>query len=134
MKTFALAGLLVGLFGVAGVASAADTDGPVGLWKWSGKYGKKDTDFTARLEHKDGKVTGSLAGGKLDLKIEEGTFKDGELSFTATGEVKGEKVSIKCTGKVTGDTVKGSATVERKGKVKSETWEAKREKTEKKKD
>jgi hypothetical protein len=134
MKTFALAALLVGLFGVAGAASAADTDSPTGTWKWSGKVGKKDTDFTARLEHKDGKVTGSVAGGKLDLKIEDGTFKDGELSFTASGEVKGEKVSVKCTGKVTGDTVKGTATVERKGKQKSEVWEAKREKTEKKKD
>jgi len=72
--------------------------------------------------------------GKLDLKIEEGTFKDGEVSFTANGEMKGEKVSLKGTGKLSGDTIKGSVTFDRKGKSKTDSWEAKREKEEKKKD
>lgn len=134
MKTFASLGLALALFGSAGAASAADSADPSGLWKWSGKVGKKDADFSLRIEHKDGKVTGSLAGGKLDMKIEEGTFKDGELTFTATGEVKGEKVSFKGTGKVTGDTLKGKITTERKGKSQSADWEAKREKAEPKKD
>jgi len=134
MKKLAIAALLLGVLGVTGAASAADADNPAGTWKWSGKVGKKDTDFTMRLESKDGKLTGSVAGGKLDLKIEEGTFKDGEVSFTANGEMKGEKVSIKGTGKLSGDTIKGSVTFDRKGKSKTDSWEAKREKEEKKKD
>jgi hypothetical protein len=132
MKKLAIAALLLGLLGTIERASAADKDDPAGVWKWSGKVGKKDADFTMRLENKDGKLTGSVAGGKLDLKIEEGTFKDGEVSFTATGEMKGEKVSMKGTGKLTGDTIKGSVTFDRKGKQQKNDWEAKRE--EKKKD
>ena len=134
MKKLAIAALLLGLMGAAETVSAADKDNPVGVWKWSGKVGKKDADFTMKLENKDGKLTGSVAGGKLDLKIEEGTFKDGEVSFTANGDMKGEKVSIKGTGKLSGDTIKGSVTFDRKGKSKSDSWEAKREKEEKKKD
>jgi len=132
MKSLAFLGLAFALFGSAG-ASAADTaTDPSGLWKWSGKVGKKDTDFVLKIELKDGKVTGSLTGGKLDLKIEEGTYKDGELTFTATGEAKGEKVSFKGTGKLTGDTLKGKVTADVKGKQKTDDFEAKREKAEKK--
>jgi hypothetical protein len=135
MNKFAILGVALSLLVSAGGAVAADTaDSPAGLWKWSGKVGKKDADFSLKLDYKDGKVTGSLAGGKLDLKIEEGTFKDGELTFTATGESKGEKVSFKGTGKLTGDTLKGKLTGERNGKTKTDDFEAKREKAEKKKD
>ena len=134
MKALVALGLAFALLGVVGTASAADSTDPSGVWKWSGKVGKKDADFSLRIEQKDGKVTGSIAGGKLDLKIEEGTFKEGELTFTATGEVKGEKVSFKGTGKLSGDTLKGKITTERKGKSQSADWEAKRDKAEKKKD
>ena len=133
MTKLALAGVLLA-FGAAGVAGAADKDDPTGTWKWTGMVGKREVAQTLKIELKAGKVTGRLAGGKFDLKIEDGTFKDGELSFTATGELKGEKVSAKYTGKVTGDTVKGMATTELKGRQKTETWEAKREMPEKKKD
>lgn len=125
MKTLAFLGLA--LFAPSLVA--ADTDAnPAGQWKWSGKVGKKDADFVLTIEYKSGKVTGSLAGNKLDLKIDDGTYKDGELTFTATGEVKGEKVAFKGSGKITGDTIKGSITTERKGKEQKADWEAKREK------
>lgn len=134
MKALASLGVVLALFGPVGTASAADSTDPSGLWKWSGKVGKKDADFSLRIEHKDGKVTGSIAGGKLDLKIEEGTFKDGELTFTATGEVKGEKVSFKGTGRLSGDTLKGSIVTERKGRAQKADFEAKRDKAEKKKD
>jgi hypothetical protein len=134
MKSLAFLGVALALFGAGGTASAADSTTPSGLWKWSGKVGKKDTDFNLRVEYKDGKVTGSIAAGKIDLTIEEGTFKDGELTFTATGEVKGEKVSFKGTGKLSGDTLKGSIVTERKGRAQKADFEAKRDKAEKKKD
>ena len=134
MMKFALAAAALAV-GTVGLVGAADKDDPTGTWKWTGKFGgKKDTDQVLKIEVKDGKVTGTLAGGKVTLTIEEGTFKDGELTFTATGEQKGEKVVAKCSGKVTGDTVKGTATVDAKGKMKGrpEAFEAKRDAAEKK--
>ncbi|MFM8271751.1 MAG: hypothetical protein ACKODX_05390 [Gemmata sp.] len=135
MLKFALTAIALAL-GAASSVGAADTETPAGTWKWTGKVGKKDVDQVLKLELKEGKLTGTLSGGKFDLKVEEGTFKDGEVTITATGEFKGEKVVAKLSGKLTGDTIKGTATIDTKGKTKGkpEAWEARREAPEKKKD
>ena len=137
MKKLALAGFLLGMFGLITTVQAADKDDPTGTWKWKTKFGDKEVERSLKLELKDGKLTGSMPGfGKnaKDTAIEDAKFKDGEVSFTAKGEMKGEKVSLKGTGKLSGDTIKGSVTFDRKGKSKTDSWEAKREKEEKKKD
>jgi len=138
MKTkFAVAAFLFGMMGIVGVAVAADKNDPTGTWKWKSKFGKNEVERTMKLELKDGKLTGTVSGGgkaATDNKIEDATFKDGEVSFSVTTERKGNKFTTKYTGKVDEDTIKGSITTDFNGKENKQDWEAKRVKEEKKKD
>jgi hypothetical protein len=129
MKKLSLLGFLLGMFGVIGVVAAADKDDPTGTWKWKTKFGKNEVEQTLKIENKDGKVTGTLSGGKgKDIMIEDGKFKDGELTFTVTRERKDTKIMTKYSGKVSADTIKGTATTDFGGKENKQDWDAKREK------
>ena len=134
MKKLALLGFMLGLFGVMGAAIAADKDDPTGTWKFKVKFGEKEVERTMKLKNEDGKLTGTVSGfGKGgDNKIEDGKFKDGELSFTVTTMRKDTKITSKYTGKVSGDTIKGTITTDFGGKENKTDYEAKREKEEKK--
>jgi hypothetical protein len=131
MKKYAVVVFLVGLFGIA---QAAD---PSGTWTWKTKFGKdgKEVEQTLKLKLEGDKVTGTMSGGrggKGDTKIEDGKFKDDEVSFTVTREFKDMKFVTKYSGKVTDSTIKGTITSERDGKENKREWEAMR--AEKKKD
>ena len=130
MKKLALVAFLLGLFGLIAVntAVAADKDDPTGTWKYKVKFGEKEFEQTLKLELKDGKLTGSVGGGKMETKIEDGKFKAGEVSFSVTRTRKDVKTVSKYSGKVSGDTIKGTITSERDGKEQKTEWEAKREK------
>ncbi len=129
MTRRALVAFVIGLFVMAGVAIAAD---PTGTWTFKTKRGDKEIEQTIKLEQKDGKVTGTITGGgkggKGETKIEDGKFKDNEVSFTVTRERGGMKIVSKYTGKVTDDGIKGSIVTDRDGKEDKQDWEAKREK------
>ena len=130
MKKLALAAALLGLFGLLAVADAraADKDDPTGTWKIKSKLGKKDVEQTLTIENKDGKVTGTITAGKMETKIEDGTFKDGELKFTVTREIKDNKVTTKFAGKITGDAIKGTSTTDFNGKEFKSEFEGTKEK------
>jgi hypothetical protein len=136
MKKIALVAFVVAVVGVVGIAQAADNDDPSGTWKWKTKFGKDGTEVerSMKLEYKDGKLTGTVSGGGgkgggkgTDSKIEDGKFKDGELSFTVTRERGDMKFVSKYSGKLSGDTIKGSITSDFGGKENKQDWEAKRE-------
>jgi hypothetical protein len=127
MKKLALLGFMLGMFSVMGVAVAADDD-VTGTWKVKTKRGEKEIEATWKLELKDGKVTGTVSGGKNDAKIEDGKFSKGELTFTVVREVKDMKITTKYSGKVTGDAIKGSSTTDFNGKEFKSDFEGKREK------
>jgi hypothetical protein len=130
MKKFAAAAFLVGLFGIA---YAAD---PSGTWTWKTKFGKdgQEREQTLKLKLDGDKVTGTLSGGRGgkggkgggDTKIEDGTFKNDEISFTITREFNDMKFVTKYSGKVSNDTIKGEIVSERNGKEFKREWEAKR--------
>jgi hypothetical protein len=130
MKKIALAAFVVAVVGVVGIAQAADKDDPTGTWKWKTKFGKdgKEIERTMKLELKDGKLTGTVSGGGKggDSKIEDGKFKDGELSFTVTRERGDMKFVSKYSGKLSDDTIKGTITTDFNGKENKQDWEAKR--------
>jgi len=132
MKKLPFVAFLLGLFFMGAVA-AADKDDPTGTWKYKVKRGKQETEQTLKLELKDGKLTGSVSGGKGEpTKIEDGTFKDGEVSFTVTRTFKDQKFVSKYSGKVSGDSIKGSISTDFGGKENKQDWDAKREKDTKK--
>jgi hypothetical protein len=112
---------------LAGVADAADEKkaDPNGKWKWSvtTKDGQtRETTLSLKLEGE--KLTGTITGrNNQETAIEEGAYKDGELSFQVTRERNGEKFTTKYKGKVSGDTITG--TVERR-EGQSRDWKAER--------
>jgi hypothetical protein len=126
MKRFAMATVLVVLAGFAGAAVADDKANPTGTWKWSVERNGETFDLTLKLKLEDGKVTGTLTRGDQETKIEDGKFKDGEVSFTVTNERNGQKFTRKYTGKVSGDALKGKIEFERNGETISRDWDAKR--------
>ena len=128
MRTLTLAALVVGLAGRAGAARADSKKAdPTGTWKWTVEFGERKFDQTLKLKLDDGKLTGTLSLGKLEAKIEDGTFKDGQVAFTVVRDRKGEKATTKYSGKLSGDTIKGTVESNFGGKSLKRDWEAKRE-------
>lgn len=99
-----------------------------GSWKWTAQGRNGPMEATAKLDLKDGVLTGTVAGRMGDAPIGDASFKDGQIAFTVTREFNGNKFVIKYEGKFDGDTITG--TIERPGRdggapVKSE-WKATR--------
>lgn len=85
-----------------------------GSWKWTapGRNGSMET--TAKLELKDGALTGTVSGRMGDSPIGNASFKDDHVAFTVTREFNGNQFVIKYEGKLEGDTITG--TIERPGR------------------
>lgn len=130
MKKLALAAFVLGVIGLVGGVQADDKKAdPTGTWKWTVERNGQKRDVTAKIEVKDGKVTGTVSGGKNDAKIDDGgTFKDGKISFSVTREFKDQKFTSKYSGTVTEDTIKGTIESKINDKDIKTEWEAKKEK------
>ena len=130
MRRLTAAALVVAFVGLVGVARAADTPSPTGTWKWTVKFGDQEREFTLKLKAEGDKLTGSMSGRQgQENKIEDGTYKNGEVAFKVTREFNGQKFVIKYKGKVSGDTIKGKTEFDRNGETMSRDWEAKRAKS-----
>lgn len=127
MRQLTAATLALALVGLTGMARAEDKANPNGTWKWTVNFGGQDRDLAVKLKADGGKLTGHFVSpdGK-ETAIEDGKYKDGEVSFTVTRERNGNKIIIKFKGKVSGDTLKGKSEFERDGESQSRDWEAKR--------
>jgi hypothetical protein len=124
-----LAVLLVACVGFVGSARAEDKANPTGTWKWTVTNNDQKRDVTLKLKLDGDKLTGALMGrNNQETKIDDATFKDGEVTFSVTRERNGTKMTSKYTGKITGDTLKGKIESERDGKPESRDWEATRAK------
>ena len=110
----------------ASVARAADN--PTGTWKWEVKFNDQSREVTLKLKLEGDKLTGSMSGRNGDTAIEDGKYKDGDISFSVTRERNGNKMTSKYSGKLSGDTIKGKTEFERNGQSQSRDWEAKRAK------
>jgi len=128
MRRLAIAALVVACAGLVGSVCADDKASVNGTWKWSVGRNNNVRDLTLKLKVDGDKLTGTVFVGQGDdLKIEEGTLKDGEVSFKLTIERNGNKRTTKYVGKLSGDSIKGKAESEgRNGQKNSRDWEAKR--------
>jgi len=61
-----------------------------------------------------------------ETAIQDGTYKDGTVSFKVVRERNGQKMTAKYSGKVTDDTIKGKVEVEGGRQAGGRDWEAKR--------
>lgn len=106
---------------------------PTGTWKWEVDRQGQKVAMTLTLKLDGDKLTGEMPGRQgAATKIEEGKFKDGEVSFSVTRMMGENKVVTKYTGKVDGDVLKLTSERERNGEKVKQEIEAKREKEEKK--
>ena len=130
MRQLAVAALVMACAGLVGVARADDKASPTGTWKYMTGRGDNQREVTLKLKQDGDKVTGTVSmGSGEETKIEDGTYKSGEVSFKVTRERNGNKRTIKYHGKVEGDSIKGKTEFEgRDGQAMSRDWEAKRAK------
>jgi hypothetical protein len=115
---------------LAVTACAAGKADPNGTWKYTVEVQGNTIESVATLKLEGDKLTGTVkrASGEMEAKIEEGKFKDGEVSFQVTRERDGEKLVIKYKGKITGDELKGKINGSFMGNDFELEWNAKREK------
>jgi hypothetical protein len=129
MKRMAIAAALVTalMASFAAGLQAAEKNDPTGTWKWSTTFNNNTFETTLKLKVEGDKLTGTISGrNNTETNIEEGTVKDGEVSFKVTRERNGQKRTQTYTGKVDGDTLKGKVSFERNGETTSRDFEAKR--------
>jgi hypothetical protein len=127
MRTLTAAALVLALVGLTGMARAEDKPNATGTWKWTISFNGQDREFSLKLKADGEKLTGKfISANGMETDIEDGKFKDGEVSFKVTRERGGNKFVIKYKGKVSGDTIKGKSEFERDGETQSRDWEAKR--------
>ena len=131
MRHVAMLGFVVVLNGFLSAApvAAQDKPDPTGTWKWSVTFNNQTRESTLKLKMEGDKLTGVMLGrDNAETKIEEASFKDGEVAFSVTRERNGQKFTSKYKGKLEGDTIKGKIEMTRDGQPQSRDWEAKREK------
>jgi hypothetical protein len=122
MRRFLMAALVIACTGPV-LSARADDDDPTGTWNWTTPKGVG----TLRLKLEGEKVTGVMVRKAGDLKVEDGIFKDGAISFRVPGKTPGGKRMVHMyQGKLVGDTIKGSATIVLPDQSVAGDWEAKR--------
>ena len=128
MRALTIAALVFGVAGLTGPAAGQDRKGdPTGTWKWTTERGGQKRETVLKLKVEGTKLTGTITARKdMEVKIEDGKFEGGEVTFTVTREFKDQKFTTKYKAKVEGDTLKGTATSERDGKEQKREFEAKR--------
>ena len=133
MRALTIAALVVGLTGLAGLTRADDKKAdPSGTWKYTTERGGKQRETVLKLKAEGDKLTGTVSSGKGEAKIEDGTVKGGDVTFSVTREGKDQqKFTIKYKAKVEGDVMKGTAEGSFGGKDFKQEFEAKREKGDK---
>ena len=148
MRTLLALGLVIGLTGFVAADDKKPDDkkaddkkaevkkgDPTGKWTWEVDRNGTKTTMTLTLKLDGDKLTGEMPGRQGNVtKIEDGTFKDGEISFSVTRMMQNNKIVTKYKGKVDGDTLKMTAEGERNGQPTKQEIEAKKEKAEDKKD
>lgn len=119
---FAVMALAIG----AAVAWSQDKPNPTGTWKWTTEFNGQKRENTLKLKLEGEKLTGALIGrNNQETAIEDGKYKEGELSFKVIRERQGQKITSKYAGKLTGDTIKGKIETDG-GQNRSRDWEATR--------
>jgi hypothetical protein len=108
------------------VALAGD---PTGTWKWTMITPNGDIESTAKLELKDGQLTGTYSNSYGDSTISAGTFQDDAIAFSVERDFGGNKFVLKYAGKLDGDTIKGKINAPGFDGAAARTldWNAKRE-------
>ena len=119
---------VVCVLAAASLGRAQDKPNPTGTWKYTADVNGQSIDVTIKLKLEGDKLTGTLSVLDMESKIEDGKYKDGEVSFKVNREFDGNKFTLKYKGTIKGDTFKGKRELERDGETNTREFEAKRSK------
>ena len=94
--------------------AAAATDaggGATGTWKWSFQGpGGNDVEMVLKLKQDGEKLTGTVTGfGGQATEIQDGTIKDGQVSFKVTRDFGGMKSTTTYTATLADGALKGKS-------------------------
>jgi hypothetical protein len=118
---------IVALAIIAAAHAARAKDDPSGEWKWQFMFNGQSVDLSLKLKLEGDKLTGTLTSPMGDVAIQDGQYKDGDLSFKVVRKGQdGTERTSKYSGKLSGDTIKGKVEFERNGQTMSRDWEAKK--------
>lgn len=107
---------------------ADDKSSPTGTWKYTANVQGNEIEVTLKLKADGEKLTGTISVVDMESKIEDGKFKDGEVTFKVVREMGDTKFIIKYKAKVMGDTMKGKRERDLNGEKTTVDFEAKRSK------
>ena len=120
------------VFGVCGLAGAADKVEPVGTWTCEYEIGgmKRSSTFTIK---KDGeKLAGTMTwADQKDEPLKDLKLKEETLTFTAVRKLMGNEITIEYKLKIDGDKLKGKGAAEFGGEKQEWDITGKREKKDK---
>ena len=120
------------VFGVCGLAGAADKVEPVGTWTCEYEIGgmKRTSTFTIK---KDGdKLAGTMSWtDQKDEPLKDVKLKEETLTFTAVRKLMGNEIAIEYKLKIDGDKLKGKGAAEFGGEKQEWDINGKREKKDK---
>ena len=75
---------------------------------WKGSYPGRDgqtRESTIVLKAEGEKLTGTVAGGRGESEIKDGTIKGDDINFSVVRNFGGNDVTVKYKGKVVGDAI-----------------------------
>jgi hypothetical protein len=131
-KRFALV-LLILFFCATLLASSSDKPelkvDVTGTWKWTmQRQNGGGREVTMTLKQDGEKLTGTVSGMGFggDADIQEGSIKDGDITFKIIRSRGGMEITTTYTGRFFGDTIKGKMDTDMRGNKIPHEWEAHR--------
>lgn len=109
-------------------ASAHAVENPAGTWKVRTMFrGRQGRTAILQLQRHDNNLTGVMSRSEdSKLEINNGRFRQGELSFDVVSQWNGQQVATKYTGSIHGDSIKGQVEYRRRGEQQVLNWTAER--------
>lgn len=101
-----------------------------GTWKWSftGQNGQT-RETSLKLTQSGEKLTGSLVTPRGNVDIQDGSIKDGQITFKVVRKGKNDQeYTSTYSGKLSGDTIEGKIETANNGQSRSHDWKAMRSK------
>jgi hypothetical protein len=91
-------------------AAASAPKDATGTWKWSIQGPNGDVETTLKLKQDGDKLSGTVTGfGGQENEIQDGTIKDGQVTFKVIRDMFGSKATTTYTATLAGGSLKGKS-------------------------
>ena len=120
------------VFGVCGLADAADKVEPVGKWKCEYEIGDQKRTSTLMIKRDGDTLAGTMSWpNQKETSVKNLKLKDGTLTFSAVRKLQDNEITVEYTLTIDGDKLKGKGAAEFGGQKQDFDISGKREKKDK---